>query len=74
MLQSVGSQRVRHDLATEQQQQHSIEKRTSTRPATSQAFDNWRLLFHMKQIDGIEASAEKGSRDGERHHLAQARV
>lgn len=70
----MGSQGVRHDLATEQQQQHSIEKRTSTRPATSQAFDNWRLLFHMKQIDGIEASAEKGSRDGEGHHLAQARV
>ena len=74
MLYSMGLQRVRHDLATEQQQQHSIEKRTSPRPATSQAFDNWRLLFHMKHIDGIEASAEKGSRNGEGHHLAQARV
>ena len=74
MLQSKGSQRVRHDLATEKQQQHSIEKRTSTRPATSQAFDNWRVLFHMKQTDGIEASAKKGSHNGEGHHLAQGRV
>jgi len=74
MLQSAGSQRVRHDLATEQQQQHSIAKRTSTGPATSQAFDKWRLLFHMKQTDGREASAEKGSHNGEGHHLAQARV
>ena len=36
MLQSVGSQRVRHDLATEQQQQQKIKQRSEVITASDE--------------------------------------
>ena len=62
MLQSMGSQRVRHDSATEQQQQQSLmcTPRAEQRPLQLEESEHgvaWLVLMWEKQAEGVGAVA-----------------
>ena len=62
MLQSMGSQRVRHDLATEQQQQQSLmcSPRAEQRPLQLEESKHgvaWLVLTWEKRAEGVGAMA-----------------